>query len=88
MIYHTFFYQHTCIYNICIPTHVVAKQNFILITNTFNPQIIYILFFKYYSNYLKEQHLSGWGSHSSFKAQLNFNAYCNFNAVPHIRIEI
>ena len=32
--------------------------------------------------------LPGWGSHSSFKAQLNFNAYCNFNAVPHIRIEI
>ena len=58
MIYHTFLYQHTCIYNICLPTHVVAKQNFILITNTFNPQIIYILFFKYYSNYLKEQHLS------------------------------
>ena len=58
MIYHTFIFQHTCIYNICLPTHVVAKQNFILITNTFNPQIIYILFFKYYSNYLKEQHLS------------------------------
>ena len=37
---------------------MVAKQNFILITNTFNPQIIYILFFKYYSNYLIEQHLS------------------------------
>ena len=27
-------------------------------------------------------------TYSSFKAQLNFNAYCNFNAVPHIRIEI
>ena len=37
---------------------MVAKQNFILIINTFNPQIIYILFFKYYSNYLKEQYLS------------------------------